>query len=379
MSQSLSRRRFIQTSTAVSALAVTSRTFSANDVIALGIIGCGGRAQRLLKAITNIKAFRVAALCDLKEERALQAAEICSDYKPAVKTYTDLHKMLANEKLDACIVATEEGNHAKCAIPVLEAGLHCFSEKPMDVTVEKVNQLTETARKAKGIYQVGFQRRYAPSFQQCIGHLHEGGLGKITFMQGMWQWAEDVGGRYLNLEESGGWFLAQACHHCDVMGWIMKDQAPLSCVAMGQITVPRNNVFPRISEDHSALSFEFPGGAIFSYTHLMNCCEQFSGEKLWVYAEKGGMDLRLGMKYPLKGQGEPVKIGAGVSDWDEGTYEELEAFARHVQNNEKPLSNEETARISTLIGIMGRTAMYNWDKNRYEPSVVTWDDLKAMA
>ena len=66
-----------------------------------------------------------------------------------------------------------------------------------------------------------------------------------------------------------------------------------------------------------------------------------------------------------------VQVGTGVTDWDEGTYEELEAFARHIQNHEQPLSNAHTASISTLIGIMGRKAMYNRRKNEFEPSVVT--------
>ncbi|MGI6456819.1 MAG: Gfo/Idh/MocA family protein [bacterium] len=378
MNRSVNRRTFIKTtSIGASSLAFATRNHAvaANDEIVLGMIGTGGRGQRLLKAITNIPQYRVAALCDLREERVQQAAAICEQYKPAVTTYTDFRTMLEQEKLDACIVATEEGNHAKCAIPVLEAGLHCFSEKPVDTTVEKVQAVVKAATKARGIYQVGFQRRYVPSFQSCMKYIHEGQAGKVQFLQGMWQWMEGVGGRYLDLVESGGWFLAQACHHADVMSWVMQDQPPLRCSAMGAYLGSTTSLPEVHSEDHAALMFEFPGKVIFSYTHIMNCCEPFSGEKLWVYAEKGGLDLRLGLHYPLGTNPEPVQVGTGVTDWDEGTYEELEAFARHIQNHEQPLSNAHTASISTLIGIMGRKAMYNRRKNEFEPSVVTWEKL----
>jgi predicted dehydrogenase len=341
----------------------------------VGMIGTGGRGKRLLQALTNIADYHVAALCDLREERVKEAAEICEQYKPAAKTYLDFREMLEKEKLDACFVATEEANHGKCVIPVLEADIHCFCEKPMDISVEQVDRVTKAARKSKGLYQCGFQRRYLSTFQDGIGHLHEGHLGKVTFMQGMWHWNYGIGPRYLDIDLSGGWFLAQACHHVDVAMWVMKDKPPIRCVAMGAVTVEHPNPPERCAEDHSALSFEFADGSIFSYTHLMYCPDQFTGEKLWVYAEKGGVDLPMGMKYPRPGMGEPERIGKESSDWDQGTYEELEAFAQHIRNGEQSLSNIETSRQSTLMGIMGRMAMYQVEKNKYEPRLISWEDL----
>ena len=372
---SLSRRTFMQTTSAMAiALGTPRKILGANDTIVLGVIGTGGRGRRLLKAITRIPAFRVGAVCDLIEDRMDLATEICEQYTPKVKKYTDFRRMLSREKLDACIVATEEGNHAKCVIPVLEAGLHCFSEKPTDVTVEKVDRVTLAARKAKGIYQIGFQRHYVPTFQKAIQHVHEGGVGKVTFMQGMWHWTGGVGGRYLDMDLSGSWFLAQACHHADVMAWVMNGP-PLRCEAMGAITVSHPDPPAHCAEDHSALIFQFPGNVLFSYTHLMYCCEEFTGEKLWVYAEKAGIDLPKGMKYPRPGMGEPERLGEELPDWDAGTFKELEAFARHIRNNEKPLANAEVGRVSTLMGIMGGKAMYNRRKKTFESSIVTWEDL----
>ncbi len=374
------RRSFIQKTTAgAAALGLTApgSVLGANDEVVLGMIGTGGRGRRLLKAITNIKGYRVGAVCDLIQERVDQAAEICEQYQPKVRVYRDFSKMLNVEKLDAIIVATEEANHGKCVIPVLKAGLHCFSEKPVEVTVEKVDRVVKVAREAKGIYQVGYQRRYIPSFQSSIKHIHDGQSGKVTFLQGMWQWTNGVGGRYLDMNEAGCWFLAQACHHCDAMAWVMKNQPPLRCVAMGKVTDDHKNPPAHCAEDHSALAFEFPGDVIFSYTHLMNCCEPFTGEKLWVYAEKAGIDLITGMKYPRPGMGEPERLGKKSPDWDHGTYQELEAFAQHIRNGETPLSNAETARVGTLIGILGGMAMYKRNTKSWEPTVATWDDLKS--
>jgi len=107
----------------------------------------------------------------------------------------------------------------------------------------------------------------------------------------------------------------------------------------------------------------------------MNCCDAFCGEKLWVYLEKGGIDLPGGMKYPLAGQGDPVRLAEASSDWDNGTYEELEAFGRHIRNGETPLSNAETARVGTLMGILGGKAMYKRQDRTFTPSIEYWKDL----
>jgi len=373
--KSVSRRRFIQsTSVAALALGTPRRILGANDKISLAIIGTGGRGRRLLTVVTHVPDFQMVSVCDLVEDRMDLALEICAQYKPTPKKYLDFREMLEKEKPDACIVATEEANHAKCAIPVMEAGVHCFCEKPVDITVEKVDQVTRVARSVKTIYQIGFQRHYVPAFQQCIQHIHDGKLGKITFLQGMWQWEGGVGGRYLDMDLSGCWFLAQACHHTDTMAWVMQ-QPPLQCEAMGAVTEQHEKAPEHCAEDHSAVAFRFPGDVIFSYTHLMNCCKEFTGEKLWVYCEKGGVDLPKAMIYPRSGMGEPQQITEPAADWDAGTSTEIEGFARHIKNGEKPLADLETARIGTLMGIMGGMAMYDRSQRKWEPRIVKWEDL----
>ena len=374
--QPVSRRTFIQSASASAiAFGISKNSSGASDEVVLGIIGTGGRGQALLKRITEIPGIRIAAVCDKKEDRLQKAAEICAQYKPT--QYADFKKLLDKEKLDGCIVATEVGNHAMCVVPVLEAGLNCFSEKPMDCTVEKVDQIVKAARKAKGIYQVGFQRRYAPGFQKAVQYIHDGKMGKVTFMQGQWSWSWSVGGWVGDVDMSGGELVEQACHHMDVMQWVMKGQHPLRCSAFGSIKGERGQMPAFPSEDHSSVIYEYPDGIIYNYNHMFYCCEQFQEERLNVHLEKGGINLIEGMKYPRPGMGNPEQISEKAPDWGYGTYEELAAFAKHIRNKEKPLSNCETGRVSTLISLMGRMAMYKRDSKKFECSTVAWEDLKS--
>ena len=268
------------------------------------------------------------------------------------------------------------GNHAKCAIPVLEAGLNCFSEKPMDCSVEKVDAIVKAARKAKGFYQVGFQRRYAPTFQAGVGKIHEGAIGDVTFLQGCWHWPWQVGGWVGDVDMSGGEIVEQACHHMDVMNWVMKGKHPVQCLAFGHISREGEGLDnEHNSEDQSAVTFLYPDGAIYSYTHLFYLADEFTDEKLVVHGKNGGVDLRGGMVYPREGKGSKQKFAEPVTSWELGTYEELVAFVDQIRNNTKPLSNQETGRISTLMSLMAHQAMYKRDTKKYEPSLVKWEDL----
>jgi predicted dehydrogenase len=374
----LTRREFLHKSAiGASALAigVGSRARAAEskkDEVVLGFIGVGGRGTTLLRKIVAIEGVRVGAVCDLKTDRVAAAQRVAEKFKP--KGYTDFREMIEKEKLDGVIVATEVGNHAKVVVPVLEAGLNCFSEKPMEATVEKVDAIVKAARKSKAIYQVGFQRRYSENFIKAMEKIHSGDLGKLAFLAGDWQFASGVGGWVINVEMSGGKLVEQACHHMDVMSWVMKDQHPLECVGMAAITVKHPNPPKYAAEDHSSVIFRFSDDVVCTYTHTSYCPQKFTGEKLWVYGEKWGIDLSKGELYTADNQ--IVKISES-SDFYVGTSEQLEAFAQNIRTGakEKPRSHVESARNATLMALMGHAAFHNLQTNKFEPRIIKWEDL----
>ncbi len=370
-----SRRTFMKSSAAAGVtaltLGVTKDVRGANEKVRLAWIGTGGRGRELLKRTLFNKGIEVVSVCDLRPERVAQAKEICAEEEAKVTTYSDYRKLLDTEKLDGVVVATEVGNHAKCVVPVLEAGLNCFSEKPMDCTIEKVDKIVATARKAKGVYQVGFQRRCDKGYRAGVQAIRDGDIGNVHFMQGQWHWTWQIGGWVLDVDMSGGEIVEQACHHMDLMNWVMGNQPPLRCAAMGATNHTYKNPPKHVSEDKCAVSFEFPGGAIFSYTHLFYLCDQFTGEKSWVMGEKGGIDLLEGKRYPRPGMGEPSQIGENQPSWGNPSIDiEIDEFADSCRTGKMPASNCETGRVSTFMSLMARKAMYDRSTKKFETKIV---------
>lgn len=379
MTPNLTRRSFLRTSAiGASAVALASgraRAFAANEKVQLGWIGYGGRARGLMeKILASCPDAQIRAMCDLIPERTAAGQKAAERDKP--KGYKDLREMMDKEKLDGVLVVTQPNVHADTVLPVLERNIHCFAEKPMDITVEKIDQITAAARKSKGLYQIGTQRRFHPLYLKMMEAIHKKDrIGKVTFLQGGWHWSGDPTGA--PVERDGGRLIEQSSHHMDVMSWAMKNQHPATCVAMAyQDRDPKDP--NKVSETKSATIFQFPDGTLFSYTHLWLLPGKFDEEILRAFGEKGCLDFNEAL-YTGRDEKEErfgERIGKG---WDQGTTEELIDFVDNIKTGGQrvPNANLETGRICSLMCIMGRMAMVNKARNAYEPSVVQWKDLKS--
>jgi predicted dehydrogenase len=393
MGSNPTRRQFVKGTVATaSAVALSTsgvaRGFPANEKVQLGWIGIGSRWRGLANnMLAHCPDARTAAVCDLIPDKVDNGKKVFERDKPA--GYTDFRQMMEKEKLDGILVITQPSKHAEVVVPVLEAGFHCFAEKPMDTTVEKVDAIVKAARKAKGFYQIGTQRRYSPMHLEAMRRINGGEFGKVLFMQGEWHWSWRPGTRVV--ERDGGFLVEQASHHTDVMAWAVGDRAPVSCSSSGRAVIELPDGPNVNNEQQSATAWTFPGGEIFSYTHLTYLPLKFTNEKLWVFCEKAGVDASHGVLYRMSpeerppGKGDEELIAESAEqfaedpkgDWGKGTMEELQAFVANVKEGGKrmPTANVETGRVATLMTIMGRMAMINAAKNRFEPSTIQWKDI----
>src|SRR5262249_17996694 len=127
----LNRRRFLQSSAALSAslavtggLAAAERKVAANDRLNVGIIGVAGRGADNL---AGVKSENIVALCDVDANRAGKARETY----PKAAFYEDCRKLIDQKNIDAVVVSTPDHMHAVAAVWALRAGKHVYCEKPL--------------------------------------------------------------------------------------------------------------------------------------------------------------------------------------------------------------------------------------------------------
>lgn len=132
------------------------------DCLRVGILGCGPISQFAhLESAQKAGNVVLRAVCDADEALAQRFGA----FYDAEKIYLDYDEMLADESLDAVVIAISDAFHVPAARKALAAGKHVLCEKPLGVTVEEVNALAEDVRKTGLVLQVGHMLRFDPGIQ----------------------------------------------------------------------------------------------------------------------------------------------------------------------------------------------------------------------
>jgi predicted dehydrogenase len=177
-SRSISRRKFATTTAmaALSAAVVPRRVLGAQapgNKLNIAAIGIGGMGASNLEACAG---ENIVALCDVDE---VYSAKTRARY-PKATFYTDFRVMLEKEKgIDAVIVATPDHTHAAITMALLEAGKHVYCQKPLTHTVHEARTITEAARRARVVTQMGNQGQSFQSMPLLKEWLDDGAIGQV--------------------------------------------------------------------------------------------------------------------------------------------------------------------------------------------------------
>jgi myo-inositol 2-dehydrogenase / D-chiro-inositol 1-dehydrogenase len=182
-----SRRNFLKTSAAASLCAATAPIIlprlyaqdSANDRLAVGCIGVGGRGSGIGGQAAELG--QLVACCDVHGPNAEKFAKQQKEKGRDCKIYSDYREMFEKEKdIDVVTIGTPDHWHVKIAIEAMKAGKHVYCEKPLTLTIAE-GQLVEAAVKRYGkTFQVGTQQRseFDRRFLKAVAIAHSGRLGK---------------------------------------------------------------------------------------------------------------------------------------------------------------------------------------------------------
>jgi predicted dehydrogenase len=150
---------------------------SSNEMLNLGVVGCGGRGGDNLKEMAASSApVNVIALCDVDQKRA---AETFKKY-PGAQRYTDWRKMLEAEKsLDCVLVATPDHNHAIVSIAAMRLGKHVYCEKPLAHSIWEARQMAKVATETGVATQMGTQGHAFDGTRSAVEIVRSGGIGEV--------------------------------------------------------------------------------------------------------------------------------------------------------------------------------------------------------
>jgi predicted dehydrogenase len=219
------------------------------STIRVGVVGLGYWGPNIARNLASMPGCELVWLCDGSEEaRAKHARSF-----PGAEMTPRFADLLADRDLDAVFLATPVSTHADLAVATLEAGKHCFVEKPLATNSEDAERAVATAAAAERILMVGHLLEYHPAVARLKQMVDAQELGELFY----------VYGNRLNLgklrdDENALWSLG--AHDVSVVLHLIGEE-PDECIAQGA-----SFVRPGI-EDVVFCYLRFPSG-IVAHLHL---------------------------------------------------------------------------------------------------------------
>jgi predicted dehydrogenase len=148
------------------------------DRVRIGVAGLGYWGPNLARNFAAIGGCELAWCCDASEA----ARERWRPAFPGARFTADLGDLLADDALDAIVLATPVSTHAELAEIVLRAGKHCFVEKPLAQSVADAERAVAAARESGRTLMVGHLLVYHPGVERLKEIADSGELGDIHYI-----------------------------------------------------------------------------------------------------------------------------------------------------------------------------------------------------
>jgi predicted dehydrogenase len=301
-------------------------------VTKVGLAGLGYWGPNLARNFDELA--ELAWLCDLSDE---QRARFAGRY-PEARLTADFDEMLADDSLEAVIVATPVVTHAELAKRALEAGKHVLVEKPPALTGAEVEDLVVTAEEQDRVLMPGHLLLYHPGVSRLKELIRSGELGDVLYVYGNRQ---NLG--QIRKDENALWSLG--VHDLSVILHLLEEE-PTEAWARGESFLTDG------VEDVVFCYLRFPSGKV-AHMHLswldphkMRRITVVGRDKMAVFD-----DMELDRKLTIYDKG-PVERAETYGEWmtrtgdiyspklpnDEPLRLECEYFLRLVSGEGDPLA-----------------------------------------
>lgn len=179
----------------------------------------------------NLAASGRARLAHVVDVHAPAATALAAKHGATV---SDTATALADPKVGAVIIASSTDTHADLVIAAARAGKAIFCEKPIDLSLARVDACLDAVAKAGVPMLVGFNRRFDPSFSELHRRIGAGAIGAV---EQVIITSRDPGPPPVSyIKVSGGLFRDMTIHDFDMARWMLGEE-PTEVFAYGATLV----------------------------------------------------------------------------------------------------------------------------------------------
>jgi predicted dehydrogenase len=230
---------------------------SARREYRFGIVGLGMIAHFHAKAIQAMRGARLVAVASRSQAKA---KEFGAQY--GVEGLGSYRALIARDDIDIVTICTPSGAHLEPVILAAEHGKHIVCEKPLEVTLPRLDRMIEACRRHRVRLGGIFPSRTSEVYQRIKHAVDAGRLGRITLGSAYVKWwrsqayYDSAAWRGTWKLDGGGCLMNQGIHTIDLLQWFMGPAAEVRA-----FTDRRAHVRIEV-EDVAVAAIRFKSGAL---------------------------------------------------------------------------------------------------------------------
>lgn len=197
-----------------------------SDAVRVGLIGASEFVVSFfVPGLVGRDDFVVTAVCS---RTGTSAAAVAEQLGGGARVYTDYQQMLAQEELDAVIVATPDGGHCPMVLAALDRGLHVLCDKPLTTSVRLAQEMYRAAVASGRVHMVNLPTRFAPGVLGMRQLVQSGELGPVYHADASWSGDYGTGSdprswKYTTAGGGAGAMADLGAHALDLLRWILGE------------------------------------------------------------------------------------------------------------------------------------------------------------
>ncbi len=184
--------------------------------IRFALLGAGRIGKVHAKAVTANPAAKLVAVADAM---AKAAQDLAAQYGCEVRT---IDQIAAASDIDAVVICTPTDTHADLIEKFSKAGKAIFCEKPIDLSVRRVEECLRVVDANRTTLMVGFNRRFDPHFMAVRAAIDAGEIGEVEMVTIV---SRDPGAPPVDyVKRSGGIFRDMTIHDFDMARFLLGEE-----------------------------------------------------------------------------------------------------------------------------------------------------------
>jgi myo-inositol 2-dehydrogenase/D-chiro-inositol 1-dehydrogenase len=268
---------------------------------------------------------------------------------------------LDDDSLDAVVVCTSTDTHAEIIAAAANAGKHVFCEKPVSLDLAAIDMALAAVGEAGVQLQVGFNRRFDPSFRRVRDAVHDGEIGEPHIMHLISRDPAPPPIEYVR--RSGGMFVDMTIHDFDMARFLIGSEVEEI------FTVAGVRIDPAIGRegdvDTAVMTLRFENGAIGTIDNSRKAAYGYD-QRAEVFGSRGSIrtDNVFANAAMLSDAGSvrrDLPLHFFIERYSDSYVEELRAFVDAVLDGGSVPVTGEDGRIPV---VMGQAARRSHDENR---------------